>query len=888
MAERTYSVWVERIEVVGFKRLIGTFDFAPGLTLVVGPNEAGKSSLGEAFVRSIWGFERTERRRREGGSPWERCRPWDRRGWRLVAILADDDDRRLRAEWDFAEHKVRLLDALTGEDLSGRVADKRGDVGLGRFLTGVSFGDFRNVCLFDQHTLAGVQSSDSLVNALQRAVEAVETDVGVADADSHLKDFLNTHIGARSDTYSLLAAGPIQRELNERVDVQARIEDAQREETELGVLAQELRRRELQESVLHDERLEIERAILGHELEDARAIHGEALRQRDLASAAPNTSALVDEQLVTEAYEGFGAVSQAERVVRELEDAVASAATDVERERSEEQRIMYALQAQPEPAPIDRSAEPAVRDMLAALGQIDKQPAEPPPAAPNRDPQLVRYRELRGELLELTGDVEIRWDKRRVVVAAAVALVSVGLGVAVTPIALAGLLVALMIAATARPVANAAGLAGRLSSEFGTERLDDLERRAHEEDEAVSAARASAQASSMAESKRGARCHEVSTDLSAVLDAASAPPGSLPARAERYLDLCRQHDQRQQRTAQLSQVRGRVLELTEPEREFATRRDELDARRSELKNALAKLQIEATDLAAARHEIDARVRTSRELAEQQSAASGARQALQTLLAGRTLDDLDAAVQRSERDLEEHERRHPSTVPSHGELASLRVRLSGTQRDAAEASRLAAALQAQIAERESRLPEVPELREKLAELGARIDQRQMALEAIQIAREALQEAARQAHRSFAPHLQRALKETLPLFTANRYREVTIADDLSLSLIAPESGSQVSADCLSFATRDQIYLVQRLEIAKLLVPATGPVPLLLDEPFAEFDEDRERAAVQLLCREAEHRQVVVFSKDRRLIDLVTELQGTPHLIELRGPATTLVAA
>jgi uncharacterized protein YhaN len=206
----------------------------------------------------------------------------------------------------------------------------------------------------------------------------------------------------------------------------------------------------------------------------------------------------------------------------------------------------------------------------------------------------------------------------------------------------------------------------------------------------------------------------------------------------------------------------------------------------------------------------------------------------------------------------------------------------------EAERTASALHAQIEERESRIPRIPELRERFAALEASIERREVVLDAIRVAREALAEAARQAHRNFAPHLQRALSRTLPLFTAGRYSDVTIRDDLTMSVIAPETGTQVPADCLSLATQDQIYLVQRLEIAKMLIPTSGPVPLLLDEPFAEFDADREAAAIELLCHEAESRQVVVFTKDPRLVDRVAAVRGTPHVIELMGPANQVVAA
>ena len=882
------SVWVERLDVTGFKRLAGVFTFDPGLTLVVGPNEAGKSSLGEAFIRSLWGFQSLERRRKASGSRWERCRPWDNRPWRMVATLVDHDGRRLRAEWDCAEHKVRLLDAVTGEDLSSQVAAKHGDVSLGSFMTGVSFADFRDVCLFNQHTLSEVQRSDSLVSALQQSVETAQADVGMAGADGRLKEFLKNEIGARSDSYNPLAAGPLQSDLSERADLHQRLEAAHAEEQTLAGLAQQLHTRQLQRDVVTEERLEIERAIRTLELREAKTLHSEALRQHDLATASLDVVPPLDERLFSAAREGFGAIEQADRAIVELERTVTANEPEVIRLRSEEEVAAGAVEALQEVADLDRSAEAEVRNNLAALGEVEEPAVEPPPVVPNPDPRLARYRDLRAELLELATRPEIEWNVPRLVAAVVVALVSLGVGLAVSPVGFGGVLLAAARIASARSVRAGAALAARLEADFGGEQLDDLERRAREEDEALVRARASAEAAEAKAAQRAARREELAAALTSALDRISRPSAPLVERAERYLDACRQRGELQEREALLSEIRRQLVELTAPGVDLASRREERERQHSALQKTLGELEIDASNLTTAREALDSAERARRDLAERRANAQGAQEALDTLLAGRTMADLEREIERAAQRLREHENQHPEVALIEGDLPDLRPRLAEMERRLTEASQLAAGLQAQIAERESRLPNVPELRERAAALDAAIERRQIALEAIRTAREALAEAARQAHRNFAPHLQRALERTLPSFTSNRYRDVTIADDLSISVIAPETGSQVPADCLSFGTQDQIYLVQRLEIAKMLIPTTGPVPLLLDEPFAEFDEERERSAVQLLCQEAEERQVVVFSHDRRLADLVTEIRDAPHLIELDGPPADVLAA
>ena len=881
-------MWVERLEVSGFKRLSGTFSFDPELTIVVGPNEAGKSSLGEAFMRSVWGFDRSERRRRADGSRWERCRPWDSRPWRIVAALVDHEGRRLRAEWNFEDHKVRLLDAVTGEDLSSHVDGARGDVRLGIELTGVPFADFRDVCRFDQHTLSQVERSDSLVNALQRAVESAHSDVGVTDADGRLKDFLNLHVGARSDNYSLLGGGPLKRERDERAQLVDAIEAAQLEEAEIAKLAQELRRRELQRAVLVDERTDIERAIRVHELTEARGLASEALRQVELSDQLTDEAADLDVHAAEQAIAGFAVLEQIDAAIVELEQRALAAAPEVDAARARETELSAATSGGSDGSAIDRSRESEVRDGLAQIRRLAAEPTPTIPEVPAPDPLLARYRQTRTELLSLANEATMRWDVARLLLAGVVALASCVIAAVVTPIGLAGLAVAAILIATARVPARVTTLTGRLRDEFGVENVEDLERRAQEEDSLIATANAEADAARNAIKAHNDQLEGLMTKLAEDLDLVGAPTGPVEERAARYIRACDQHAAMQEHAAALSEIRRQLSELTTPDRELVARRVERERALAELRRVLDALGLDSAEPAEARLELDRRISATREATEQRAQVSGARDALGALLGERTLHDVEADVERAQERLDAHIARYPEAQPTPGELPQLRDRMAEVDQRLRDAERSASALHAQIDERESRLPGVPELRERLATLEASIAHRELLLDAVRVAREALAEAARQAHRNFAPHLQRALRRTLPLFTAGRYSDVTIGDDLTMSVVAPETGTAVPADCLSLATQDQIYLVQRLEIAKMLIPASGPVPLLLDEPFAEFDEDREMAAIGLICDEAENRQVVLFTKDPRLVDRVAAVRGTPHTIELQGPASPVVTA
>lgn len=191
------------------------------------------------------------------------------------------------------------------------------------------------------------------------------------------------------------------------------------------------------------------------------------------------------------------------------------------------------------------------------------------------------------------------------------------------------------------------------------------------------------------------------------------------------------------------------------------------------------------------------------------------------------------------------------------------------------------LRAILDEREATLADPAELEVELAEVRARRERVELTRAAVRIARDALREAAHDTHRRVAPHLNEALRRELPRITRGRYAEGAVDEDLQVKLYAPESGGLVPIEQLSRGTRDQVALVQRLEIARLLDPTAGSAPLLLDDPFAHFDPERLRLGAELLAEVAASRQVILFTEDPEVARRVCEACASCAQIELPDP-------
>ena len=175
----------------------------------------------------------------------------------------------------------------------------------------------------------------------------------------------------------------------------------------------------------------------------------------------------------------------------------------------------------------------------------------------------------------------------------------------------------------------------------------------------------------------------------------------------------------------------------------------------------------------------------------------------------------------------------------------------------------------------------ELTAQLAEKRRRLAALQAEYEAIQLAMDTLSAANQTLQNRFSPALGARTAEIFSALTGGRYDKVLL--DRTLALSAEPSGDPTprSIQVLSQGTADQLYLAVRLAICQLVLPPEKHVPLILDDVFASFDDQRLAAALEWLFQESQNRQILLFTcHDRER----TYLAGRPgvHTLTLNGGA------
>jgi DNA repair exonuclease SbcCD ATPase subunit len=178
---------------------------------------------------------------------------------------------------------------------------------------------------------------------------------------------------------------------------------------------------------------------------------------------------------------------------------------------------------------------------------------------------------------------------------------------------------------------------------------------------------------------------------------------------------------------------------------------------------------------------------------------------------------------------------------------------------AEHDRLNTALEAVGGE----LRHLAEIDEEIAEVRVEVEALKRFRDAAQLACTELERASQEFQKQFAPRLEFLLGDGLDRVTDGRYSEVTVDPEaLTMQVLAPELGTQVPVERLSASTRSLAYLLLRISIARLMGHSRERLPLLLDEPLTEVDEDRRKRALRYLVQLAEGTQILFFTKDERI--------------------------
>ena len=783
-------------------------DLAPGMTVVTGPNESGKSSWHAALRLALTGLRRGRGRATAADAALSaQHRPWDAPDdWEVEAGLVLDDGRAIELRQDLAgKVSCSALDVGLGRDVSNEILDGTPDASHWLGLDRETFA--ATISVSQAQIMAVTDAADGLQEQMQRAAATRGTDATAAEAIERLSAFRREAVG--SDTAN--AKGPL-RLARLRLDGARDARDVARnrhaEHLEEQVRVDESTR------AVREARLQLDVSLAAQSRHLALEAERRAARAAELAARHPKRPML--------ASRDGGA------------DLVAAAITTWDRRPAvhplkgpSSATLQTALDSLPEPPVGDVLPHP---DVLAALRGLElaeeavRVIAEPPTLS---DPGARR---------------------------------GLPTGVLAPPFAL--IAIALLLAWLGQPLpALAAGVVALVIITWGIARTLGATA-----DRAVLIARDQERAAAW-EARRRELDHRFSVARNRLL-AAVAERGPVEGDDARtawlaYRSACEEGAALAAASARREAIAAQLAARRLAEESTAARRRAVEDAERALREAAHAVDVPEDS----RRPDQIRAALQDWQREQAAEIEGSRvaieewQELETLLGGGTLSDLVNEASRRGEIASKLEAALSDVAPpqplSRSDLESL---IDERRQMLAQAEAQAAEHRGALESSSRALPDVAEAEEAVATAGEELARVEATALTIDETLRLLRVAQERVHRDLAPILADAVQRWLPTVSGGAYADVTV-DPAGLSIQVKETRTGIwrEARLLSEGTREQIYLLLRVAMAQHLVTANETAPLFLDEVTAQADGERRAALLSVLHALSAERQIILFTHD-----------------------------
>ncbi|MDD3339525.1 MAG: AAA family ATPase [Lachnospiraceae bacterium] len=140
-----------------------------------------------------------------------------------------------------------------------------------------------------------------------------------------------------------------------------------------------------------------------------------------------------------------------------------------------------------------------------------------------------------------------------------------------------------------------------------------------------------------------------------------------------------------------------------------------------------------------------------------------------------------------------------------------------------------------------------------------------LQAIQMATQHIADIAVAMQQAIGEELKTRMSEILCELTEGRYEKIQIDENFNMGVHSSEH--YIPLEHLSRGTIEQVYFALRMAVSQILCE-DEPMPVLLDDVFAMYDEKRLMQALRWLAKQKQ--QVLIFTCHKREKELLDKMQ------------------
>jgi len=165
-------------------------------------------------------------------------------------------------------------------------------------------------------------------------------------------------------------------------------------------------------------------------------------------------------------------------------------------------------------------------------------------------------------------------------------------------------------------------------------------------------------------------------------------------------------------------------------------------------------------------------------------------------------------------------------------------------------------------------ELQSLKETKLELEEKRENIKRTIEYLEIAYNKMKE-------QITPKFTEELSNVMDKISNSKYKNVRINTNGEI-IVEQNNGEYINAENLSIGTIDQLYLALRLATIKEI--SKENMPIILDEAFAYYDEERLENILSYLANEYREKQIIIFTCTDREKEILRKLNLNYNLIQL----------
>ncbi|MBQ3548245.1 MAG: AAA family ATPase [Clostridia bacterium] len=172
--------------------------------------------------------------------------------------------------------------------------------------------------------------------------------------------------------------------------------------------------------------------------------------------------------------------------------------------------------------------------------------------------------------------------------------------------------------------------------------------------------------------------------------------------------------------------------------------------------------------------------------------------------------------------------------------------------------------------QQKIMENPEsLKKQIADLTQKTEKQAQYVADLDLAMEVLTESFAEVRRSYGSVLDNKTGEIFSGITGGKYNGISVSKSFDIAVQKADIFGSFDSAYLSSGTVDQAYLSMRLALSELMTDENGTLPIMLDDSLAQFDDNRQKTALEYLKKYSDKNQIIMFTCHKYISDTAKNL-------------------